>query len=441
MSIVRCPHCGTANRAGSNFCNSCGAELRARERHRTEDALSGAESAAASSGAPSPETTPAPAFPEPPAVQQALSSDLGGQPWLRMEFGGEEDAPPFEEEDDSARVETTRLAPGIQGLLAPVRISVRSAGAEQSAPAIRPQPPDIPVEQMRLVRRRMGSPPILGESGRLWLQPLSPGLHSPWLFVALGLAILLPALLALPWPKGAPTQWPGVDEAFLTVQGLPAHANVLIYWAYDPATAGELDLAAMPVVEHLLQRRARMSVVSLLPAGPATARRLIERARLEWQRSENLTAAAESTWVIPVQYLSGGAAVLALVAQNPAQVFAGGQQGPPDLAVVFGAQAEDVQQWLEQAAPLNRAPVIAVVSAGADPILRPYWNSGQLSGLVSGFDGAYSYQGLLDERLPHLERSPALDSQLILQDWGLVVFFSAIVLGNLAAMFSRRQES
>ncbi len=328
----------------------------------------------------------------------------------------------------------------MQGLLAPVRIAVRNTDAEANPERMRPQPPHIPLEQMRLVRRHIESPPVLGGAERFWQMPDMGAFHTPWLYLALGLAILLPALLMPPWPHGAPTQWPGVEGAFLRVQGLPAQAHVTVYWAYDPATAGELDLAALPVVEHLLQRRARLSVVSLLPTGPATARRLIERARLEWQRSESLTAAAESTWRIPVQYLPGGAPMLALAAQNPAQVFAGAPPEPPDLAIVFGAQAEDVQHWLEQAAPLNRTPVIAVVGAGADPILRPYWNSGQLVGLVSGFDGAYSYQALLSERLPRLERSPTLDSQLVLQDWGLIVFFGAIVLGNLAVVFRRRQE-
>ncbi len=445
MSIVRCPHCGTANRAGSNFCNSCGTELRAAEERAADEraaqqhregedvAAEPAPPPAASPDAPRPKESSS----EPPAAPQQ-PHDLARQPWLRMEFSGADSAPPFDEEDDSARAATARLAPGIQGLLAPVRITVRNVADEQ--PAARPRSPDIPAEQTRLVRRRMGSSPILDRAEQLRSQPGQTNLRLPWLFLALGLAILLPALLALPLPKGAPATWPGVEEAFDVVQGLPAQANVLVYWAYDPAAAGELDEAALSVVEHLLQRRARLSVVSLMPGGPATARRLIERARLEWQRSENLTAAAEITWAIPVQYLPGGAAMLAHVAQNPEQVFDAEQQDPPDLAVVFGAQAEDVQHWLEQAAPLNRTPVIAVTSAAADPILRPYWNSGQLSGLVSGFDGAYSYQSLLADRLPRLERSAALDRQTVLQDWGLAIFFLAIVLGNLAAMFSRSPE-
>ena len=41
MSTIRCPHCGTANRAGSNFCNRCGTDL------RTDDATEEIDATAA----------------------------------------------------------------------------------------------------------------------------------------------------------------------------------------------------------------------------------------------------------------------------------------------------------------------------------------------------------------------------------------------------------
>ncbi|MBX3012867.1 MAG: zinc-ribbon domain-containing protein, partial [Caldilineaceae bacterium] len=31
MNVIHCPHCGTTNRVGSNFCNRCGADLRGDE--------------------------------------------------------------------------------------------------------------------------------------------------------------------------------------------------------------------------------------------------------------------------------------------------------------------------------------------------------------------------------------------------------------------------
>jgi hypothetical protein len=129
-----------------------------------------------------------------------------------------------------------------------------------------------------------------------------------------------------------------------------------------------------------------------------------------------------------VRFLPGGATVLPLLGAQRA-----------DLAVVVDAQAEDVQHWLEQVAPLNRAPVLAVVSAGADPPLRPYLDSGQLVGLVSGYDGAYHYTELLGES-PAPDTVRALRTQVAGQNYGALALLAIIVLGNLAALLLGRRH-
>jgi hypothetical protein len=55
---------------------------------------------------------------------------------------------------------------------------------------------------------------------------------------------------------------------------------------------------------------------------------------------------------------------------------------------------------------------------------------------VSGFDGAYSYQRLLDQQ-DRGDRVSQLNMQLVLQDWGHFVFFLVIILGNFAAVLRR----
>ncbi|RIK46064.1 MAG: hypothetical protein DCC57_15890 [Chloroflexi bacterium] len=274
-----------------------------------------------------------------------------------------------------------------------------------------------------------------------------PRLRVGWVFLLLALAIGLPALLLVGGPHGVPMHWPGVDEAFTTIQALAPDALVVVDWAYDPATADEINLAMRPVMEHLLQQRVRLAVVSTLPGGPATARRLIAQARSGAARPGALALAAETSWPVTYSYLPGGAAVLALAARDPAAALL---EDParlveatrhavaraPSLVVVAAAQAEDAQAWLEQVQPLNRTPVVAVVGAGADPILRPYLDSGQLRGLVSGFDGGYSYQQLLEPFTAHT--SPAwLGSQVVLQNWGHLALLAILVLGNLAALLGR----
>lgn len=459
MSITRCPHCGTANRAGSNFCNGCGTDLRnpdARpeqppEAPQTPQAGTPEPPAAAPSkpsrarakrARPAQPTTPPP--PEPPA-----EPPFADQPWLRLEFDAGETA---EQTNAAEAVEggdegETRLVSGVQGLLAPIRVATNISDDDPAAPAVAPLLPtaDLSAEQIRLIRTLMAEAPAPVAPAASPLRP--PHLRVGWVFLLLALAIGLPALLRLNGPHGVPMHWPGVDEAFMAIQALAPDALVVVDWAYDPATADEINLAMRPVMEHLLQQRVRLAVVSTLPGGPAMARRLIAQARSGAARPNALTLAAETSWPVTYSYLPGGAAVLALAARDPAaalledptrvvEATRHAVERSPSLVVVAAAQAEDVQTWLEQVRPLNHMPVVAVVGAGADPILRPYLDSGQLRGLVSGFDGGYSYQQLLEPFTAHTS-PPWLGSQVVLQNWGHLALLAIIVLGNLAALLGR----
>jgi hypothetical protein len=52
--------------------------------------------------------------------------------------------------------------------------------------------------------------------------------------------------------------------------------------------------------------------------------------------------------------------------------------------------------WIEQAKPaLGSKPMLMVVSAQAEPMLRPYFLSNQLSGLASGLEDGMLYESVL----------------------------------------------
>jgi len=404
MAATLCPHCGTPNRTGSNFCNRCGADLRG-------------------------ETPPTVAgdLPSAPAVPPASASD---QPWLVPGFTGADDAPFEEDEAELAALDAlsplptpaVRLVSGVQGLLDPIRVA---AMPQEDAPATSaPGGQELPfsVEQVRRVRALLVEEPVLVSPPAAMLAP-GRSLWLPWIFLIIGLGVAIPLILGWPLPAGQPMLWRGVESGFAAVDRLSPGARVQILWAYDPATAGELDLLSAPVLRHLLARGVTLEAVSLLPNGPATARRVF--AEVIAARQPDL-AALGAARELSVRFLPGGATVLPLVGTDAA-----------DLAIVFAAQAEDVQQWLEQVTPVNRAPVLAVTSAGADPPLRPYLDSGQLVGLVSGYDGAYHYQELLGET--PLATVRAMRSQVAAQGYGALALLAIILLGNLAALLTGRR--
>lgn len=455
MATILCPHCGTANRGGSNFCNRCGASLRSEQ------------------GLPPPF---APPFAQPPADQPQPEEQLpsagppsaapaahehADQPWLQPDFAGEDDAPleprdePAEtlgqgagreaaEDVDAGLAETTdipaatgRLVSGIQGLIEPIRVATVPGESDGEPPAAPAAGVVLDADRLRRVRALMAEEPLLAAAtlGGATTGRLAPGgalapprhvsLWIPWVFLLIGAAAAIPVFWQLLRPAGSARLWPGVDAAHAAIAALPPQATVQILWAYDPAAAGELDLVAAPVVRHLLDKGATLQIVSLLPNGPATARRLL--ATVHDERRELRSGAGEAP-LEPPRFLPGGVMVLPSLGQQAA-----------NLAVVFAAEAEDVQAWLEQVAPRNRVPVVAATGAGADPLLRPYLASGQLVGLVSGFDGAAAYTALLDDP-PTRAREQLLQVQLVGQNLATAIFLILIVAGNLAVLFTGRRD-
>jgi hypothetical protein len=453
MNVIHCPHCGTTNRAGSNFCNRCGANLRGDDVRESASTAAAADTPPVEGAWPPPETdelssptaTDEPAFAQAPPHPAEERSPL---PWA--------DALPTTEIHETAQAEAAastaarRLITGVQGLLEPLQIASERNDQRDARTASPPvsEPFALDNEQLRRIRTLLTEDPVLLDMPLAATPQATPRLHLPWLMGLLSLLIGVPILLDLFGPIGTPQAWPGVAEAHAVIEGLPAAATVLVVWAYDPATAAEMDLVALPLASHLLERRVQPVLVSQLPGGLATAQRLFERAVQGLLADKTFRFTTDRELYIQAGYLPGGAALLAWLAQDPAAALLrhvpsaaatlplpGEAVARPALTIIVAAQAEAVQQWLEQGQPLQYAPTLAFTSAGADPWLRPYLASGQLSGLVSGFDGALTYQGLRTVPLAVPEVT-LLSRQLIFQNWGHLALFLVLLLGNLVAWWS-----
>lgn len=448
MSVILCPHCGTSNRAGSNFCNRCGANLQSDDQR---------DEAGAASAPQNP-------IDETPPISPTEAGD-GGAPTVETFAEGrrqpgrtlppddepepEEDWPALPDDLAASATATRRLVAGVQGLLDPVQIASDLQEGHEAVARPVATPLTLQAEQVRRIRALLTDDPVLLDPPALVSAAPSVRWHLPWLMLLVSGALALPLLFNLLGPVGAPRQWPGVVEAHAAIAQLPSDATVLVVWAYDAATASELDLVALPLASHLLERRIQPILVSQLPGGPALAERLFQRAAEGLRADTTFQFVVDRELYVNAGYLPGGAAALAFLAQAPGDALV--RHSPlaptvapldnpavtqPALTIVVAAQAESVQDWLEQGQPVQQRPTLAFTSAGADPPLRPYFASGQLSGLVSGFDGAASYQGL---RTVHLAASEEdwFQRQVVLQNWGHLALLVVLLLGNLAAWSQR----
>lgn len=226
-----------------------------------------------------------------------------------------------------------------------------------------------------------------------------------WLVtLALVVSIAVPTLLGsriLPAPSG---RAPETHAAFMAIDSLAAGTPVLLAFEYGPASIGELDVQVEAVLDHLAAKGARLAAVSSQPEGAALAQAALQRLEAAGYQSGQGYA--------HLGYIPGGAIGLAHFADQPQTATTGWSRSGASawdspaltgihsladfsLLVIFAATPEVARPWIEQVG--TRAPhmqVIAAVSAGAEALMLPYYESEtpSLAGLVTGLNGASGYQ-------------------------------------------------
>jgi len=215
------------------------------------------------------------------------------------------------------------------------------------------------------------------------------------------IALVLILAVGLPLATGIQTAPAAVYPSELSttrelISGLEANPPVLLVFDYEPALSGELEAAAAPVIEHLLFKGPRLAILSTSPTGPILADSFMKK----------VPAPPE---YVNLGYLAGGPAGVLAFAEDPPAAATYTLEGAPawqtatlqgiqklsDFAavIILTDNPDTGRTWIEQAGPyLSATPVIMVISAQAEPMVRPYYDSGQIKGLVTGLAGGKAYE-------------------------------------------------
>ena len=188
------------------------------------------------------------------------------------------------------------------------------------------------------------------------------------------------------------------------IEGLPANLPVLVAFDYEPALSGELEAVAAPVMDQLLAKGTPLALMSTSPTGPALAEHFLQNTPLV-----NMYKYQSGVQYINLGYLAGGPAGLlyladAITAAMPVSLDGKsawdtgplqGIQGLSNFAavIILTDNADTGRNWIEQVGPgLSNTPMLMIISAQAEPMIRPYFDSGQIKGLVSGLSDAKIYE-------------------------------------------------
>ena len=288
---------------------------------------------------------------------------------------------------------------------------------------------------------------LLANEGQALPIPPPPLLSSQWilrwlialiLFVVIGFVVVGGSQnVPLPDQADVPTE---TFSASKLVNALSADAPVLVAFDYEPGMSGEMNATAAALVDHLMLRGALLTLVSTSPTGPAMAEYFLRNIE------------AEHGYVSGVQYINlgyipGGAAGLRGFAEMPRLITTLSFDGmnpwdtPPllgvdtisdfALAVLITDDSDTARIWIEQVQPkLDNTPFVAVVSAQAEPMVRPYYGT-QVQGMVAGLMGGAAYEQTMGQDSYNLARV-YWDAFSV----GLIVAVAAILIGGAVNIIS-----
>lgn len=187
--------------------------------------------------------------------------------------------------------------------------------------------------------------------------------------------------------------------------GLPPNSPVLLVFDYEPAYSGELEVTAAPILENLIFSGARLAMLSTNPTGPALAENLLKITRGQQDFQSNVL-------YTNLGYLAGGASGVLSFVMNPSQTIPIAMDGslPWQSSLLFDVQSladfktviiltdnsDTARIWVEQAGlVLEETPLLMAISAQAEPMIRPYYDSKQIKGLVTGLAGGKAFEQTL----------------------------------------------
>ncbi len=261
--------------------------------------------------------------------------------------------------------------------------------------------------------------------------------------VALLVAAGMPVLLGVPsfaLPAFAPQD---LASLVALVDALPTDRPALVVFDYEAGATGEMEAVGGPLLSHLMDRGANIATLSTRPGGSVLAERLMATvgAGHNYVRGEDF---------VHLGYLAGGPAAVQLFAQSPrsavpvgfledeslgsvweSPVLQGVQQlSDFSMLAVITSGSDEARVWIEQAEPLlGGKPLVAVVSAGSEPLVRPYYESAEpkVEGVLSGLTSATAYE-------QRLGRPGLAHSRWSSYGLGLLTVEVLIVLGAMGGL-------
>ena len=260
-----------------------------------------------------------------------------------------------------------------------------------------------------------------------------------WIFLVIGLAVLLPLFFPLGLPIRATNATQRVYDA---VEELAPNSKVLVSFEYGPSTKPEIHPMAIAVLRHLFTNNQKVYVTCLWPDGQFMAEdALTEIAEQEF----GLTYGKD---YVLLGFRPGNEAVVKGLVSNLRKLYTTDARGTlvdqipmmanvnkvKDFDFIFSASAgyPGTIEWVQYAADPTGVPMSTGTTSIQVNDVMPYVQSGQVKGILAGMPGAAEYEALIGS--PGIGTS-GMDAQSIAH----LVIVLFIVFGNITYFIETRR--
>ena len=260
-----------------------------------------------------------------------------------------------------------------------------------------------------------------------------------WIFLVIGLAVLLPLFFPLGLPIRATNATQRVYDA---VEELAPNSKVLVSFEYGPSTKPEIHPMAIAVLRHLFTNNQKVYVTCLWPDGQFMAEdALTEIAEQEF----GLTYGKD---YVLLGFRPGNEAVVKGLVSNLRKLYTTDARGTlvdqipmmanvnkvKDFDFIFSASAgyPGTIEWVQYAADPTGVPMSTGTTSIQVNDVMPYVQSGQVKGILAGMPGAAEYEALIGS--PGIGTS-GMDAQSIAH----LVIVIFIVFGNITYFIETRR--
>jgi hypothetical protein len=258
------------------------------------------------------------------------------------------------------------------------------------------------------------------------------------IYLLLALVITIPVLThsSIPVPINDTTR-----AVYDYIQNLPANSLVVLSFDYSTSVVPELHPQAIVVTQHIFMRPLKIIFVAQWTDGPA-----LTDAVLDAINKENKTYGVD---YVTLGYIPNTATLIGMTT-NIAQYFPVDTRGNPtdslplikqfpaarmaSLLVTFAAGEPGLSAYLQYWQSSYNTKVAVGATATSAPGYMPFYNSGQLVGILISIRGAAEYE-LLIHRIGLSGAAPAM----VALSMSHLLVVAMVVLGNVAYFVRRRR--